>query len=41
MAKILRKSEESHEAQFPYLNVFIAQKSIFCDCCIQNVKEEI
>ena len=38
MAKIFRKSSENQEAQFPKGRVFIGQKSIFCDYCIQNVK---
>ena len=29
MAKILRKSEENHEAQFPKLSVLAGQISIF------------
>ena len=28
MAKILRKSEENHKAQFPKVSVFVGQKSI-------------
>ena len=28
MAKILRKSEENHKAQFPILSIFVGQKSI-------------
>ena len=41
MVKILRKSYENHEAQFPKLNAFIHQKSIFRHYCIQNVKDGI
>ena len=41
MVKILRKSSENHEAQFPKLSVFIGQKSIFRHYCIQNVKDGI
>ena len=41
MVKILRKSEENHEAQFPKFSVFIGQKSIFRRYCIQNVKDWI
>ena len=40
MVKILRKSLENHEAQFPTISVFIGQKSIF-RYCIQNVKDGI
>jgi len=35
------KSLENHEAQFPKLNVFIRQKSIFRRYCIQNAKDGI
>ena len=41
MVKILRKSRENHEAQFPKFSVFIAQKSTFHHYCIQNVKDGI
>ena len=41
MVKILRKSWENHEAQFPKLNAFIGQKLIFCNYCIQIVKDGI
>ena len=41
MVKILRKSQESHEAQFPKFSVFIGQKSIFHRYCIQNAKDGI
>ena len=41
MVKILRKSQENHEAQFPNFSVFIGQKSIFRPYCIQNVKDGI
>ena len=36
MVKILRKSYESHEAQFPKFSVFIGQKSIFRCYCIEK-----
>ena len=39
--KIVRKSYENHEAQFPKLLVFVGQKSIFRQYCIQNVKDGI
>ena len=41
MIKILRKSLEYHEAQFPKFSVFIGQKSIFRHYCIQNIKDGI
>ena len=41
MVKILRKSWENHEAQFPKLSIFIGQKSIFRHYCIHNVKDGI
>ena len=41
MVKILRKSYENHEAQFPKFSVFIGQKAIFRRYCIQNVKDGI
>ena len=41
MVKILRKSQENHEAQFPKFSVFIGQKSIFPHYCIQNVIDGI
>ena len=41
MLKILRKSEENHEAQFPKFSVFIHQRLIFCHYCLQNVKNGI
>ena len=41
MAKILRTSEENHEAQFPKLSVFRCQKSLFPHYCIQNVIDGI
>ena len=41
MVKILRKSLENHEAQFPKFSVFICQKSIFRRYCIQNVEDGI
>ena len=41
MVKILRESEENHEAQFPKCSVFIDQNSTCCHYCIQNVKDEI
>ena len=39
MAKILRKSYEDHEAQFPRFSVFFGQKSIFRCYCSQIVKD--
>ena len=39
--KVLGKSLENHEAQFPKLSVFIGQKSMFHCCYIQNVKDGI
>ena len=41
MVKILRISNENHEAHFPKFNAFIGQKSIFHRYCIQNVKDGI
>ena len=41
MVKILRRSLENHEAQFPKFNVLIGQKSIFRRYFIQNVKDGI
>ena len=41
MVKILRKSQENHDAQSLKLNVFIGQKSIFLLYCIPNVKDGI
>ena len=41
MAKILRKSSENHEAQFPKCNVFIGEKSIFHHYYIQNIVDGI
>ena len=41
MIKILRKSLENHEAQFPKFSVFFGQKSIFRRYCIQNIKDGI
>ena len=41
MVKILRKSWENHEAQFPKLSVFIGQKLIIRHYCIQNVTDRI
>ena len=41
MVKILRKSQENHEVQFPKFSVFIGQKSIFPHYCIQNVIDRI
>ena len=40
MVKILRKSYENHETQFPKFSAFIGQKSIFCHYCIQDFKME-
>ena len=40
MVKILQKSSENNEAQFPTFSVFVGQTSIFCRC-IQNVKDGI
>ena len=34
-------SKENHEPQFPNVSFCIGQKSIFCDYCIQNVKDGI
>ena len=39
--KILRKSQENQEAQFPKFTVFTGHKSIFLRYCIQNVKDGI
>ena len=41
MVKILRRSLENHEAQFPKFSVCIGQKSIFRRYCIQDVKDGI
>ena len=41
MAKILIKSLEKQEAEFPKLNVFVGQNSIFRHCCFQNVRDGI
>ena len=41
MITILRKSKESHGAQFPTFSVFIGQQSVFCRYCMQNVKDGI
>ena len=41
MVKILRKSYENDEAQFPHFRVFIGQESIFRRYCIQNVEDGI
>ena len=41
MVKILRKSQENHQAEFPKFNVFIGQRSIFRRYWIQNVKDGI
>jgi len=42
MVKILRKSQETHESQFPKFSVFIGQKkSIFRHYCIQNFTDGI
>ena len=41
MVKILRKSYETHEAQFPKFSAFVGQKSIFRLYYIENVKEGI
>ena len=41
MVKILRKSEENHEAQFPKFSIFIGQNSIVRCYCILNVKDGI
>ena len=39
MVKILRRSYENHEAQFPIFCAFIGQKSKFRHYCIQNVTQ--
>ena len=39
MIKILIKSWESIEAQFPKFTVFIGKKLIRRRCCIQNAKD--
>ena len=41
MVKILRKSQENHEAQCPKFSVFIGQKLMFRRYCIQDVKDGI
>ena len=41
MVKILRRSYENGEAEFPKFCVFIGQSSIFRRCCIQNFKDGI
>ena len=41
MVKVLRKSSENDEAQFPKFSVFTGQKSIFHRYCIQNVEDGI
>ena len=41
MAKIIRKSYENYEAQFPKLRIFIGQKSIFQHYYIQDIKDGI
>ena len=41
MVKILRKSEDNHEAQFPNVIIFVGQKSIFHRYCLQNVKDKV
>ena len=41
MIKILRRSLENQDAQFPKLNVFIGQKLIFHHYCVQNVNDRI
>jgi len=41
MVKILRKSKENHEAQFPKSSIFIGQKPIIHCYCIQNGKDGI
>ena len=41
MVKILAKSKQNHEAQFPQFSVFIGQKLVFRRYCIQNVKDRI
>ena len=41
MVKILRKSYENHEAQFPIFSAFIGQKSVFRRYCIQTIKDRI
>ena len=41
MVKILTKSSENHEAQFPKYSVFIGQKLIMRRYCIQNIKDGI
>ena len=39
--QILKKIVRKSQAQFLKLSVFIDQESVFCRCCIQNVKGEI
>ena len=41
MVKILRKSYENHEAQFPRFSVFYWAKSMFRRYCSRNVKDRI
>ena len=41
MVKILGKSYEHYEAQFPTFSAFIGQKSIFHHHCIQNAEDGI
>ena len=41
MAKILRKSQENYEAEFPKSCVFIGQTSIFHHYYSQNIKDGI
>ena len=41
MAKIVRKSYESHKAQFPKLSAFVGQKSTLRHYHNQNVKDGI
>ena len=41
MIKVLRKSLENHEAQFPEFSVFIGKKLIIRRYCIQNVKDGV
>ena len=41
MARILGKSYENHEAQFPKFSAFIGQKSLLRYYCFQNFKDGI
>ena len=41
MLKILRKSQQNREAQFPKLGAFDDQKPAFRHYCIRNVKDGI